>query len=144
MKGAMLSGRAQPWRDFVLVKNIRGSAVAEGDAMCIDCDDSTDGQNGYAATIPSATNLGLYVGTAIKAIADDAYGLVQTEGYSDVTKTLGNASYGVGDKLVPTASQVYLSYSGAGDGLSGYVHALEASTSNTTTAAQKKVWLRAL
>jgi hypothetical protein len=130
---------------FCVQQNVSGSTLAVNTACVWDTSTSADG---VRVLLPLASTLSCIVGITNAAIADSAYGLVQTYGFRatavvnrDTTATVA------GDILVPIASSGAMTRVGgsAADGYSGFVTAGYAvASTNATLASTSKVFIRCL
>ena len=105
--------------------------------------------DGVRVTKPATATLGLFIGVANKDIADSAYGLFQQYGYRASGFVTNDTSVAItaGNPLKAVAAQWYLTNTGVGDGLAGFVYAGEAyatATAGAVAGANKKIFLRAL
>lgn len=140
--------RTDPEKVFVLGK-ASGTLVVDQVVSW----DATSITNNNIQT-PATATLGLVAGVLTKALATDAYGLVQAYGYYPTAlctmKTSGSTDGALGTPLYAKASQVAWEYAAAADTVSDgkqaeFAVALEAITFVTTvTSQQHKVFLRCL
>jgi hypothetical protein len=127
---------------FTVVRNIRGSALAVGDAVAW----STSTPDGVRVSVPASGALALFRGIVAEAIDNSAYGKVQVHGYCASAKiTNATTTVVAGTPFLPTASNVYLTPTTQSLGDSGFVYSAETVASATTPAATTaKVFIRAL
>jgi hypothetical protein len=129
---------------FSMFYNVAGAVITAGYPAVLDITSSVDG---VRVSKPATATLSLFVGIAVRDIADSAYGLFQQYGYKSQALVTNGTSVAVaaGDILIPVDAQWYLSRSAASDGKSGFIYAAEAvATATTAAGAQKKVFIRAL
>jgi len=138
--------RSDPETVYQIVYNISGSsAVITAGYPCVWSIASTI--DGLAVSKPASATLSLLVGIAVTDIANSAYGKVQCYGYRASAFVTNDASVAIaaGNILVPVNAQWYLTYSAAGDGMTGFIMSAEAvGTNSAPAAANHKVFIRCL
>lgn len=148
--------RDYPENILSLVKNGNASAMPAGSAAMF----STTVLDGYTVDLPSTAGLSLFAGIAAEAIAAGGWGRVCVYGFRGNCATIpahtaifgarvqndsgAGSDIAIGDILVPTNGQNYLSRSGAGDGKSGFVIAMATYAKGTQVVAEKAVFVRAM
>jgi hypothetical protein len=123
--------RTDAERIFTIQQNVSAASMAANTVVVWDTAASSDG---VRVTTPLASTLSCIVGITNAAIADSAYGLIQTYGFRQSALCINHTSIAIvaGDTLIPVASQAYLNKSATGTGLTGFV--LSAFAVNTTSA----------
>ena len=101
---------------FITIKNDTGAALAKGQIVCWDMAGTEDG---LRVVDPSGTNVGLVVGAAHTALADEGTGLAQVYGVDNdvIVCRVGSASNDdlqVGDILDVYSASSCLKYAGDG------------------------------
>ena len=137
---AELANTARP-KKFVRLFNTQGSAVAKGDAVCLDIN-STEPANGYGnhfvlADVDAVATI-CPLGIAAEAIADGESGLIQVFGYCDFAKTV-SASAAPGDALGVNTAVGQLSIRANDNGTTVAIHIADSATG--TGNADSKVFL---
>lgn len=127
---------------FVIFQNVAGATVSYGASVVMD----SSSADGVKVKTPATATLSLFVGVAAQAIADSAYGLIQTYGFmaSGVVVNHTSTPIAAGDILLPVNAVRHLARSAASDGLTGYVYALAAVATGTATTVTANILIRGM
>jgi hypothetical protein len=128
---------------FTIQQNVSGGTISANCAVVWDTSSSADG---VRVTTPVTSTLSSLVGLANAAIADSAYGLIQTYGYRATGVVVNHTSVAIvaGDILIPVTAVTYLARSTTATGLSGFVTAAYAVATGSATTVNAPVFLRCL
>jgi hypothetical protein len=134
--------RSDAEKVFTIQQNVAGSSIAANVGVVWDTSTSADG---VRVKLPLASTLSCLVGVTVAAIADSAYGLVQTYGFKTSANVLQcDTAIVAGDILIPIAATGTFGRSGAADGLTGFVTAAYALATAATATTTMKVFIRCL
>jgi hypothetical protein len=138
--------RSDAERVFTIQQNVSAAAMAANTVVVWDTSSSADG---VRVTTPLASTLSCIVGITNAAIADSAYGLIQTYGFRSSALCVNHTSIAIvaGDSLIPVASVAYLNKSATGTGLSGFVisaYAVATTSAAAVTTSAVPVFIRCL
>jgi hypothetical protein len=135
--------RTDAERVFTIQQNVSASSMAANTVVVWDTSSSSDG---VRVTTPLASTLSCIVGITNAAIADSAYGLIQTYGFRATAVVVNHTSVPIvaGDSLIPVASAAHLARSTTGTGLSGFVINAYAVATGSATTVNAPVFIRAL
>lgn len=128
---------------FINVRNVGGAALSAGAAVELDVTTATDGNAVTAAK--SGSLAGLFVGVTDQALADSAYGLVQTYGFrTSAYVSAASAGSTPGTFLVPTAGYLLKAATMSAATTSGHIFATLAETVSSSAVANANIFLRAM
>jgi hypothetical protein len=134
--------RSDAEKVFTVQQNVSGSSIAAGLGVVWDTSTSADG---VRVLMPLASTLSCLVGVTNAAIANSAYGLVQTYGFrTSATVNQCDTAIVAGDVLIPTAATGVFGTNTTGTGLTGFVMAGYALATAATATANLKVFIRCM
>jgi hypothetical protein len=127
---------------FTIQQNVAGASIAANVGVVWDTSTSADG---VRVKLPLASTLSCLVGITNAAIADSAYGLVQTYGFrTSANVNQCDTAIVAGDVLLPVAATGTFGGNTTGTGLTGFVMAAYALATAATATTTMKVFIRCM